>query len=434
MANIQARIQYPLRLLMCCCFFLPGAFGDTRGGNDGTKLTRAQSLRGSLIQMGKETASSQALDGIRAPMDGGAMVTMVGLLIVVPIVTALVAFAFVETRSRTGASSTTGGLNNLERNGYGGAWLENTLRTPDSLAPAASRQFLHPASVSMAGSLPRRTFTASGLRGGSLDSPSLGYYPFWGRSLSAVGTIPSLPQPGNYASPTMHEVRPNLPGSEKILDPARVSPLSTGMMVKNPAGVVVRLDGRLTPHAQNRKIDVLSVKDGGNDPVLTAYLNEAGGSLESSPAASVKLFAKAQDGPIATMDTRTAVYAKGGIPSASEKRYVIVHSAGEYDKTGPACAQIESARGRCLVHFLGPPPQGYGSTQHDTRTLGLTVYMVGSCIDYMVDARGQVVVKAEGSAADRPLREDGALWVRVGTDLALVVCTAIAVQKLAVSV
>merc|ERR1719401_2052787 len=110
----------------------------------------------------------------------------------------------------------------------------------------------------------------------------------------------------------MEKQQPLLPHLHEDVSPSspRVSPFSTALLVKNPAGAMVCLESVLTPHPENRSVDVVNVKDG--TAVLCAHLSErlpdAGDRAGEGAVATVLVTTKSQGIPIAIMDTSGAIY------------------------------------------------------------------------------------------------------------------------------
>jgi len=204
----------------------------------------------------------------------------------------------------------------------------------------------------------------------------------------------------------------------------RISPLSTALLVKNPAGVIVRIDGDLLPHPEHKTVNVVAVKDG--TAVLCAHLDESvdGSSLCSdTSAASIRVETKAKSIPIAMLDTRNAVFPEGGTPPPAQQRRVVLHRVGGDDGStaGPACACIMPGySGQFLVQYLMGEP-GVALTVHTRPKVGGGK---GRVIDYVVDMQGQVIAKSDGAMAQE------SVWVRQGVDMALMSCVVIAVKKL----
>lgn len=230
------------------------------------------------------------------------------------------------------------------------------------------------------------------------------------------------PAMDSFFTPSPPPQLPHLEDGEG--DGPRVSPLSTAVLVKNPAGALVRLEGEVRPHPQHAALDIVSVKDG--TAVLRAIVAEPlarGEGFGEETVASVRLETKAKNIPIAILDTSRAVFPEGAQAPPASQRRVVLHRVGGDDGSvaGPACAWIVKAgRAKFVVHYLVGEPG-----------VALTVNMASKDdIDYIVDLHGQVVAKAE------PLRNPGsapgqvALWVKQGMDLALVSSVAIAVKKL----
>mmetsp|Transcript_54251 Transcript_54251/g.176253 ORF Transcript_54251/g.176253 Transcript_54251/m.176253 type:complete len:437 (-) Transcript_54251:36-1346(-) len=206
----------------------------------------------------------------------------------------------------------------------------------------------------------------------------------------------------------------------------RVSPLSTALLVKNPAGVIVRIDGDLAPHPERKSVNIVSVKDG--SAVLVAHLDESTDFGGGKSAASIRVETKAKSIPIAVLDTRRAVFLPDSQPPPFEQRCVVLHRVAGEDGTavGPACAWIAPASsGRFLVHYLMGEP-GAALTVHTTPSSPFG----GGGIDYVVDAQAQIVARRETPRSSNGQKLPDALWVRQGVDMALLSCVAIAVEKL----
>mmetsp|Transcript_62798 Transcript_62798/g.162267 ORF Transcript_62798/g.162267 Transcript_62798/m.162267 type:complete len:425 (+) Transcript_62798:125-1399(+) len=218
-------------------------------------------------------------------------------------------------------------------------------------------------------------------------------------------------------------------GSSDVQPPeevTRVSPLSTALLVKNPAGVIVRIDGHLAPHPERKSVNIVSVKDG--SAVLVAHLDESTDFGGGVSAASIRVETKAKSIPIAVLDTRRAVFLPDSEPPPFEQRCVVLHRVGGEDGTavGPACAWIAPASsGRFLVHYLMGEP-GAALTVHTTPSSPFG----GGGIDYVVDAQAQIVARRETPRSSNGQKLPDALWVRHGVDMALLACVAIAVEKL----
>mmetsp|Transcript_124695 Transcript_124695/g.349243 ORF Transcript_124695/g.349243 Transcript_124695/m.349243 type:complete len:460 (+) Transcript_124695:134-1513(+) len=383
----------------------------------------------------RAVAGADAKAGILSfvlPHFDAATVTMLCCLLGVPLVTATAAFLFVEAGLRP--------QDPYRRRSYPPTgWQPGAAPAPgSSLRPGSS----------MGGSQPPRfgssRMSLPGPRPASNRVPS---YPHFGTS---IGTFPDLPPtlpsttaelpPGGAAGDCAfggHDAAPPppLPVLEDPTDDGgpRVSPLSTAVVVKNPAGALVRVQGVLGPHPEQKVVDIVSVKDGTS--ILRAILNEFGGaedgqgclnpfSADVAQTPGIRLETKAKSIPIAILDTRHAVYAKGTWPPAPAQRRVVLHRVGGDDGTaaGPACAWVQAAgRSKFYVHYLVNEPR-----------IALTVHMTSSSdIDYIVDAQGQIVAKSEPMRPSNGSPSRAALWVKQGVDLALVSCISIAVQKLA---
>lgn len=230
-----------------------------------------------------------------------------------------------------------------------------------------------------------------------------------------------LPTPGATPRGTFGEVRGYPPTAEpasSVLSVAdlHVSPLSTALLVKHPAGVLVRLDGELTPHPERRTINVVSVKD--SLVLLCAHV------AESSESGGILVETKADRIPVAMIDTCRATVPRGGQPRLLEQRRVVFHrvSSDGDASPGPPCAVIVPAGvGKFLVQY----------TAVDVEVV-LTVIMIGkgSTIDRILDPKGNTVARSELTGYPGGGSPQAALWVKQGVDMALMACVAISVQKL----
>jgi len=199
------------------------------------------------------------------------------------------------------------------------------------------------------------------------------------------------------------------------------SPLSTALLVKNPAGTLVRLDGVLVPHPESRTVNVLSVKD--NEVILCAHVSE------NSMASSIHVETKANNIPIAVMDTGEAIFHRTALRPPPEKRRVILHRVIGEDRgaTGPPCAWVgPMAGGVFLVHYMCPQEFAPGVVGDIALTVHTSQGNSGTYVERMIDSQGQVVSKSETIGYGHK-----ALWVKQGCDMAFVACVALAIQKLA---
>lgn len=193
------------------------------------------------------------------------------------------------------------------------------------------------------------------------------------------------------------------------------SPLSTALLVKNPAGVFVRLDGELAPYCEQRTLNILSAKD--NSVILCAFVSEVGSSCQ------IRVETKARSIPIATLETSGALLKLGSARVPQEPRWVWLHRVGDTpDQLGAPCAWvIPAGEGKYQVYYTGASSE-----------VALVAFTRGfpPHIDRLEDREGQVLARS-----DLPGHYSGgrcpALWIKQGVDMALVACIALSVQKLA---
>jgi len=211
------------------------------------------------------------------------------------------------------------------------------------------------------------------------------------------------PQPPPQLSPQLH---PSLLGGQ---EDSRVSPLSTALLVKNPAGVLVRFDGDLLPRPEQRTVHLINVKD--ESVILCAHVSE------TSVASTISVETKADSIPIAMLDSRNAV-GQAGHRANGQKRVVLHQVAGdEPGLSGAPCAWVvPGGVGKFLVYYL----PGDGEPAMTVHTKEGTAF-----IDRLTDPSGQIIARS-AVMAEWP----SALWVRQGADMALVACIAISVRKL----
>jgi len=140
---------------------------------------------------------------------------------------------------------------------------------------------------------------------------------------------------------------------------SRVSPLSAAMVVKNPAGVYVRLDSDLQPHPEHRSIDLINNQDG--SAVLCARVSET-----ATGSSLISVETKAKGIAIAVMDTRNTVFPEGESPLPPHERCVVIHrvTGGGSGEIGIPCAKISARRGIFLVHYLVGGEPGLALTVH----------------------------------------------------------------------
>lgn len=360
------------------------------------------------------------------PQLDATMITMLCCLLGVPMVTATVAFLLVEASMRAPQLP-------MERipeprlpphpaSAAAGGWRSQPFGTRPSLTRPATPQVPPSTAVSLP---PSRTLSMSPTmedipraRPGSMSA------------LTEPPTLPELAVPpssvnvsiGSGFGPQPRPLVEEAPEEEQDAASARISPLSTALLVKSPAGVLVKLDGTLQPHPERRSVNIVSVKDG--SPILCAHVEETDGGHASGSTACIRVETKAKSIPIAMLDTRGAIFPVGMAPPPMGQRRVVLHRVGGDGgaAVGPACAWISPAPGgRFLVSYLIGEP-GRGLTV-DTRPGGIL-----PIIERMVDGQGQVVAKADSFEATSDAQP--ALWVRQGVDMALISCVALAVQKL----
>lgn len=250
---------------------------------------------------------------------------------------------------------------------------------------------------------PSRPGTAGGLR-------PHGGFPMNGET-SVPPTLPVL---------TSSRSLPMRQSPDLIDEDTRQSPLTMALFVKNPQGVAVRLDGTLSPTPENRTVNVVRVKD--NSVILSAKV------AENADSSTISLMVPSKDGQaevIAMLDTRDALLSPNGV-SRSIKRQVALHRVDVYGPHEETCAWIMPAAGPGTFFVYYSPMDGIQRPDP-----AMTIFTKGTEVDRITESQGNVIAASDSTAAAvAPRGHRGGLWVKEGTDMALVTCLALAVQKL----
>mmetsp|Transcript_71848 Transcript_71848/g.150090 ORF Transcript_71848/g.150090 Transcript_71848/m.150090 type:complete len:428 (+) Transcript_71848:226-1509(+) len=224
---------------------------------------------------------------------------------------------------------------------------------------------------------------------------------------------------------------PRLPAPAEDHEPRNYpSPLSMALFIRNPDGVVVRVEGDLGPSPQVGSIVFSTVKEGSTEtPVLRALLDES-----SVDTMGVHVETAARHQGLAVVDTRDAGQRRGCtkspeghslLPIPYDDRQVNIHRAvGDTGgKAGKVCARVVPvSKGQLSVVFLLGSDVNFELSVYTTAASPFA----GGHVDRVVDSKARQWVKRCAPDSENEER----LWIRSGVDLALIACIIIAVQKL----
>lgn len=308
---------------------------------------------------------------------------MVGCLLGVPVVLAIVAFAIVEAGLRHGSDF----CGNLQQRG-------------------SQRQPL-----------------VAGPRTSAAQSVYQSHQQATAQSLAPCNSSAWTPWANSASAPTSSLLAPPA-GTNSLLGNDQRE--FTMLLVREGVEALVSLDGQLTPHPEQRTVNLRNVRD--NNIILCAHVAE--NSTTSQIRVEINASGQAHGIPVAVLDTSEAIFPKGGPRPPPERRRVLLQRVIGEDKRSTGfhrtCWIVPSGRGVFLVKLAGGPD---GDQSGD---VALTVYTsaselgFGSQIEKMVDPEGQTLVQGQRVVQGHA----SGLLVRPGTDMALVACIVLSVQKL----